>query len=117
MPTFRNQMRVQCKLNVAEWVNQLGSCEDEGGVEGQRPYLGPSTVRSYLENKFATVSKNLFSMNQPINLLHTLQLLAVIRYFSLTDNHCISVLYFFSGLYFPAFGVNTERYRVSSQSI
>ena len=32
MPTFRNQMQVKCKLNDAEWVNQLGSC----GVEGQR---------------------------------------------------------------------------------
>ena len=32
MPTFRNQMQVQWKLNDAEWVNQQGSC----GVEGQR---------------------------------------------------------------------------------
>ena len=36
MPTFRNEMRVKCKLNVAEWVNQLGSCRVEGGVKGQR---------------------------------------------------------------------------------
>ena len=38
MPTFRNQMRVKCKLNAAEWVNQLGSCEIEDGVEGQKPF-------------------------------------------------------------------------------
>ena len=30
-------MRVKCKLNVAEWVNQLGPCGVEGGVEGQGP--------------------------------------------------------------------------------
>ena len=36
-PTFRNQTREKCKLNVADWVNQLGSCRVEGGVRGQRP--------------------------------------------------------------------------------
>ena len=35
--TFRNQMQVKCKLNVAEWANKLQSCGVEGGVEGQRP--------------------------------------------------------------------------------
>ena len=37
IPTFRNQTRAKCKLNVAEWVNQLRSCGVEGGVKGQRP--------------------------------------------------------------------------------
>ena len=101
MSTFRNQMRVKCKLNVAERVNQLGSCEDKDGVEGQRPckltLFGPQhyTVRSYLGSKFTAISKNLFSMNQLINLLHTLQLLALTRHFSLTGNHYISALYLF----------------------
>ena len=105
MPTFSNQMRMKCKLNIAEWVKQLGSCEDKGGVEAQRPckltlllYCTISqydTVRSYLENKFTTVSKNLFSMNEPITLFHTLQLLALTRHFRLTESHCISALYLF----------------------
>ena len=113
MPTFRNQMRVKCKLKVAEWVNQLGSCEEKGGVEGQRPckltLFGPQyyTVRSYLGNKFTTVSKNLFSMNQLINLFHTIQILALIRYFSLTGNHCISVLYLF---FWPVFSCIRSEY-------
>ena len=44
--TFRNQMRVKCKLKVAEWVNQLESCEEKGGVEGpvSLHYLDPSTI-------------------------------------------------------------------------
>ena len=53
-------------------------------------------------------------MNQPINLLHTLQLLTLTRHLTLTYSQCISVCICFSGRQFPAFEVNTERYRVSS---
>ena len=74
-------MRVKYKLNVTEWVNQLGSC----GVEGHRlcklMLFGPKyyTVRSNLGNKFTTVTKKFFFINQPMNLLHMFQLLALTR--------------------------------------
>ena len=86
MPTFRNQVRVKRKLNVPEWFNQLeGLARSKMGFQVKDPvrlsYLDPRhyTVRSHLENKFITVAKKLIFINQPINLLHMLQLLTLTR--------------------------------------
>ena len=84
MPTFRNQVRVKRKLNVPEWFNQLeGLARSKIGLKVKDPvrlsYLDPRnyTVRSHLDNKFMTVAKKLIFINQPINLLHMLQLLTL----------------------------------------
>ena len=39
MPTFKNQMQVKCKLNIAEWVTSWGLAGSKVGskVKGQRP--------------------------------------------------------------------------------
>ena len=86
MPTSRNQVRVKRKLNVPEWFNQLeGLARSKMGFQVKDPVrlsyldLRHYTVRSHLENKFITVAKKLIFINQPINLLHMLQLLTLTR--------------------------------------
>ena len=88
-----------------------------------------------MQNKFTTVAKNFFSIDQPMNLLLMLQLFALTRPSSFQlkwqplypqwvlsfaggwqrKSQCMKTVRIrsFSGPYFPAFGLRTERYRVS----
>ena len=74
-------LETKCGWNVNSTLTSWGLAWSKVKSLVSLRYLDPSTytVKSYLGNKFTTAAKEFFSINQPTNLLHMLQLLALTR--------------------------------------
>ena len=74
-------LETKCGWNVNSTLTSWGFAWSKVKSLVSLRYLDPSTytVKSYLGNKFTTAAKKFFSINQPTNLLHMLQLLALTR--------------------------------------